>query len=182
MKAIFILLLITVSPLQEVKLSKVKVGENITVKLPKDFLPMSLEDQQQRIYSYRKSLALYTSPDRTTEFGANISYSKFKSGDMALLKDFYKSNILNLYSDVEIFTEEIKTINGREFAVFGFSSLVMDVGGAGDQNLSPISKYTEIAYTVADGNTYLFHLTTPIRQRTQWESLADQIIESIQIK
>jgi len=182
MKAFLILLLLVSSSLQDVKLSKVKVGENITIKLPKDFIPMTLEDQQQRVYSYRKSLALYTSPDRTTEFGANISYSKFKSGDMELLKEFYKSNILNLYSDVEIFTEEIKTINGREFAVFGFSSLVMDVGDAGDQTLSPISKYTEIAYTVADTNTYLFHLTTPIRQRNQWEDLADRIIESIHIK
>ena len=178
---LFLLLIASILP-QDVKLGKVNLNDEISVKLPKDFTPMTLEDQQQRVYSHRKSIALYTSLDRYVEFGANISYSKFRSEDIQLMKEFYKSNIANLYSDVEFYTDDVVTINGREFAVFSFSSLVTDIDSSSGGSLTPISRYTYIAYTVADGNTYLFHITAPIRQRQKWEPLAAEIMQTIKIK
>ncbi len=182
MKQLLIVLLVASIIPQDTKLIKVKLNEVVSIKLPKDFTPMTPEDQAQRVFSYREALALYTSPDRSTEFGANTSLSRFRSDDIQLLKEFYKSNIVNLYTDVEFYSEEIKNIHGRDFAIFSFSSITMDVDANSDGSLNPISKYTYIAYTVANGTTYLFQISTPVRQREAWEPVAIKIMESIKIK
>ena len=182
MKITAIILLLSLVVPQKIKFVKVNLNDEITVRLPKEFSPMTLEDQEQRVYSYRKALALYTSLDRSTEFGANISYSKFKSEDIQLMKEFYKSNIMNLYTDVEFLEEDVVNIDGRNYAVFEFTSLVMDIDSGGGGALTPISKYTYIAYTIANRNTYLFHLSAPIRQQQQWAPIAQQIVSSIRIK
>lgn len=166
---------------QEEKFSKVQLNEQISVRLPKSFSPMTMEDQKQRVKSHRKALALYTDESRYVEFGANISYSKFASEDLELLKDFYKVSLMHLFTDIEFHRDEIININGRDFVAFEFTSTVKEKASTYGESLSPINKYTYITYTLAHGNTYLFNFTCPIRLRTKWQSVADQVMRSIQI-
>ena len=53
------------------KLVKQKLTDNISVRLPKDFYPMTDEDKAQRYESARLPIALYTDPNRLADFGVN---------------------------------------------------------------------------------------------------------------
>ena len=72
-KALFLVLLITVIPVDDPKLVKVKISSEITAMLPKDFVPMGELDFSQRYPSVRKPIGAYTNPDHEVDFSVNIS-------------------------------------------------------------------------------------------------------------
>lgn len=162
------------------KLVKVKIGENITLKVPESFFAMSEQDMNQRYRSHRLPLALYTDPTRTAEFGVNRSYSKWMQSDMPLLKEFYHSSLMNLYSEVEFIQEDIVKVNNRFYVIFEFISTVKP--NDDDSNLRPVSKYTYLAYTLDNNNTYLFNFTCPKGLKDQWQETAHEIMGSIKFK
>ena len=123
-------------PLQSEKLVKVQVNDQITLKIPESFSSMTMEDQQQRVQSYRKPLAIYSSMDRYVELGVNIAYSKFRSSDLEILRDFYKASLANLFTEVKFHSEEITEINGRPFVIFSFTSLTTDVDNTMGESLT----------------------------------------------
>lgn len=168
-------------PYDQGKLSKVKVGENITMKIPEDFFPMSEDDIQQRISSHRKSLALYTDYQRVIELGVNRSFTKWEQEDLELLKDFYKSSLLEIYDEVEFYKEGVYQINKQTFVVFEFRSLIKgDSTTPGMYN--SISKYTYLMYTIYEGDTYVFNFICPFRLKDDWSRTADEIMTSVSFK
>ncbi|MEM7550607.1 MAG: hypothetical protein AAF363_13075 [Bacteroidota bacterium] len=170
--------------LQSEKLVKQKIqdAENtFTFSIPEDFIAMSEADRQQKLQSYRKSVAAYSSYDRQTDFGVNRAFSRFPGNDIELLSQFYKSSIYNLYTKVEMINEEIKEINGRKFAVFEFNSYVSDeektFGSA-----EVIAKYVYVQYTVVDDNTIVCNFQCPLYFKDKWQETASEMMNSISIK
>jgi hypothetical protein len=160
------------------KMVKSKVADNITLKIPEEFFPMSDEDKQQRYESARLPIALYTDEQRLAEFGVNRSYSVWQEGDLEMLQEFYRSSIIELFDKVEFIEEGIKTIHKQDYVFFEFESSVYP-----ENNFQRnISKYTYLMYALEGGTTYVFNFTSELAVKDKWQKTAHKIMESIKLK
>ncbi|WPP48496.1 hypothetical protein [Catalinimonas niigatensis] len=162
-------------------LIKTKITENIEVGIPKAFQPMTEELMDQRYLTARKPIAAYTNDRQTVDFTVSTSNTRWRPSDLPILKDFYKASLLELYDEVSFSREEVEEINGKNFVVFEFSSIVRPEENALAPQ-QPIRKYTRIQYTVHNGKTLVFNFSSPQAQQQQWEGTAAEMMQSIQIK
>lgn len=176
-----LLFVVHIGQSQEVKLVKTKVSDEISVMLPQDFMPMTEQDINARYVSYRPPIALYTDPNRLVDFGVNISPTYFKPGDIKILQGFYKNTLITLYDTVNFLNQEIKNIDGIDFAVFEFvSSIAGDESSFSQQ--APVNKYTLIYYAIINDKTLLFNFTCPLKLKDNWQDDAEEIMSSVKIK
>jgi hypothetical protein len=167
---------------QPVKLKKVDLTEKVSVSLPLDFQVMTDEDIVRKYFSSRKPVAAFTQPDRTADFSFNENATPWQKQDLNLLRDFYRSGIRRLYTKVEFFQENIRTIGKREFAVFEFVAEVRE-----DDKISPefgktTRTYEYIQYTIENRKVLIFHFSCPARLQPQWRSVAKEIMQTIKVK
>jgi len=172
-----IMLLISVT-VDAQKLVKQKLTENISVRVPDNFYPMTNEDKKQRYESARLPIALYTDPERLADFGVNRSYSLWQDGDLKLLQEFYEASILELYDKVEFSGKGIINVNDHDFAYFEFESVVYPENDF-QRN---IAKYTYLMYGLQDGTTYLFNFTCELGAKAKYQPIARKIMASIKLK
>jgi hypothetical protein len=175
----FLIVAVFLCSFQQVKLVKTKVNDAITIYLPQDFTAMSSADIERGFESAKLPVAEYTDFSRAVDLGINVAYSQWNPEDLEIMRSFYKSNILGLYDEVQFIKEDTEEINGRIYAVFEFISSVYDDDDS--INMSPVSKYTRIQYTIVKGKTVLFNFTAPAREREKWEPVANQILQSVKI-
>lgn len=159
---------------------KKQITEDISLKIPESFYPMTPQDMRQRVLSYRKPLALFTDPSRRVELGVNFAFSKWRPSDLGLLKEFQKSSLLNIFTEVEFIQEDIQEINGIQYIVFEFIST--STVESDSRNLKPIKKYTLLLFTLDKNRTILFNFTSPADEQLLWQDTAKKIMESIKIK
>lgn len=160
------------------KLVKRKLADNISVKIPEDFYPMTDEDKAQRYESARLPIALYTDEDRLADFGVNRSYSTWQQGDLNLIQEFYQASIMELYDKVKFINKGVTNVNKHDFVFFEFESVVYPE----NDFQGNIAKYTYLMYAIEDGTTYLFNFTCEISARNQYQSTAKNIMGSIKLK
>lgn len=177
---ILVPLIFLLSAFQNIKYVKTKVSDSITMLTPADFLLMEEAELNRRYVSARKPIAVYTDYSRTVELAVNVAYSRWKQEDLEIMKSFYKSNIMGLYDDVNFLKEDIETINGRDYAVFEFISVVRDEEGTA-VNPGATAKFTRIQYTIVNYKTVLFNFSCPVRQKDQWIPVARHILSSVKI-
>lgn len=173
----FAILFLSVS-VQAQKLVKTKLGANISLKVPDNFTPMTDEDKLQRYESSRLPIALYTDPDRLAELGINRAYSIWQEGDIAMMQKFYEASITELYDKVEFLKKEIANVNGHDFVIFEFESVVYPE----NKFQRNITKYTYLMYALNDGTTYLFNFTCEKATKSQWLNTAHKIMASVKLK
>jgi len=164
------------------KLKKVKLNENVSIRLPEDFLPMTDDDIARKYYTYRKPLAAFTNPEQVANFSFNQSVTPWRQKDIILLKDFYKASVMKLYTKVDFVQENIVSINKRDFAVLEFTSQVSDE----DKNSPNFGKVTRgydyIQYTVEKGKVLIFHFSCPFQMKENWSAKAKEIMMTVKIK
>lgn len=151
----------------EPKMTRVKITEGVTASLPKDFVAMSDDDIAQKYPSTKKPLAMFTSLDRTIDFGLNVSKSSL-GGDYPVLQKLYKATLYDLYSDIQFIQEGIVKINGRDFIVFEFTSVA-------DGN----RKYSYLQYTAIANRVYIYNFTCGAEKKATWQPIAKIIMNSI---
>lgn len=175
------LMLLPLFSFQGEKLVKTKVGENVIVYIPKSFVAMSEDDKSTKFLTSRDGMAFFTSEDRLADFTVNKSFSRWRPDDIEMMRSFYRSNILSLFDDVNFIREEVQEIEGNQFAVFEFTSLVKseedDLMGKPD-----LKKYVYIQYTIKDYQTYLFNFTCPLPIRKKWQPVAHDIMQKTIVK
>jgi hypothetical protein len=174
---ILVALLISFSTVAQ-KLVKAKLDDNIIVKVPNNFIPMTDEDKAQRYESSRLPIALYSDEDRLVDFGVNRSFSIWQESDLDLMLEFYEASIIELYDKVEFDKMGIEEVNGRQFVVFEFESVVYPENDF-QRN---IAKYTYLMYTLNKGTTYLFNFTCEKSVKNLWQGTAREMMSSIKIK
>ena len=172
----FIILLYSID-VDAQKLVNHKLADNISVRLPKDFYPMTDEDKAQRYESARLPIALYTDPDRLADFGVNRSYSIWQQSDLKLVEDFYQASILELYDKVKFINKGIRNVNKHDFVFFEFESVVYPE----NDFQGNIAKYTYLMYGLEDGTTYLFNFTCELSTRNQYQATAHKIMDSVKL-
>ncbi|MEP4533592.1 MAG: hypothetical protein ABJ004_10935 [Cyclobacteriaceae bacterium] len=162
-------------------LQRLKVTKDISMKVPVSFNPMSRSEMVNKYVAYRQPIAMFTSADRQIDLGINKNSTQWTENDLTILKDFYKANIQNLFTEVKFIQEEVKTIGNREFVVFEFISKVTDEDKTFGGISSPVSKYTYIMYTLYQDSVLLFNFSCDTRWRPQWQAAAREIMESVRI-
>lgn len=165
----------------EDKFVKVEVSEDISVSLPQSFQTMTEDQMQRKFLSARPPLAAYTSPDQIADFGVNVSNTRWQTSDLPILKDFYRSSLLELYDEVSFIEEGIHSVNNAEMVFFEFTSIVK-----ADENAAvpkpPVRQYTYVQYTIHEDQALVFTFSCPTRRKEQWQPTAQKIMASIKMK
>lgn len=162
-------------------MTKVEIGDEISLMIPQEFIEMNAQDIRNKFISYRLPLGGYTTMDRRVDLVVNVNPTPWMDKDIALLKEFYKNNIRNLFDEVEFLQEELVDINGRTYAVFEFISTVK---GDPDsfKNQAPVIDYTWVQYAIKDRQAYVFTFHCGAGLKDRWADNAKAIMTSIEFK
>lgn len=180
-KMLFLILLIIAVPMEDPKLVKVKISNEITAMLPDDFIPMGDLDFSQRYPSVRKPIGAYTNPDHEIDFSVNISATRWPDTNLEMAQKFFKAGVINMFDRVEMISEGIQEVNGKKLVYLEFESRIK-----GDQstlgNSEAILRYTYLEYLVEPSRTLVFSFNCPARLKPDWQETAGKIMMSIKIK
>lgn len=180
-KFVYLLSIILLFTSQQFKFVKTRISENITGNLPSDFYLLPPDELPSKSISYRMPIAYYTNAEKEVDFSVNNSASKWHEEDLALLKDLYRSNIQNLFDDVEFVKERIENINNREFIAFEFYGTTLP-GESLFRQENPERNYYYIQYTIKGSQIYIFTFSAPLQLKERWADTASAIMQSIKIK
>jgi hypothetical protein len=177
----FVLITLVPLALDQPKLVKTKVTDEITVSLPKNWKPMDGLDFTERYPSVRAPLAAFTNEERTIDFSVNISATRWPDANLEIASKFFKSSLRNMFDRVEILEEGIREVNGKSFVFFRFESRI---NGNKNQlgNAEPVLRYTYLQYLIQPNRTLVFSFNCPRHDRQAWEKSADAMMKSIRIK
>ncbi len=166
------------------RLKKKAITPKIELKLPADFQVMSLDDLADEYPTWKKPLAAYTDPKGHADFIVTERRSDFPAKDLPLLQQFLQSSIRQMYSDVNFLNEKIQTINGRDYLVLEFTSLMKYEDADFSAIKKPIRKYSYLMYTIHDAQNKMtvFSFQTPIELKSTWENTVPEIMETIIFK
>jgi hypothetical protein len=165
----------------QAKLMKVKISEDITVSIPKDWRPMDELDFTERYPSVRAPLAAYTNVDRSVDFSVNISATRWPDANLELASQFFKSSLTNMFDRVTIIDEGIREVNGKQFIYFEFESRVN--GNKNELgNADPVLRYTCVQYLVQPKRTLVFSFNCSRRDRETWEAQAKAMMKNVRVK
>lgn len=181
MAKIFLVIAFFVLPFeQDIKWTKIKAGENVTMMIPQDFYEMTPQDIAQRYPSVRRPLGAYTNSQRLADISIKISATQWRASDTPLAKEFFKASIMNLYDRVDFSKDAIETINGDDFIVFEFDSRINP-----DQTLEnreAVRNYNYVMYLLRDGQTYVFTFQCPVQIKDQWQAVIPEMMKTVKVK
>jgi hypothetical protein len=163
------------------KLVKIKVNNEISIAVPKDWIPMDQMDFVQRYPSVRAPLAAYTNSERTVDFAVNISATQWPDADLPLSQKFFKASLLNMFDRVEMISEGIHEVNKKKFVYFEFKSRV----NGNRKELSqkdPVLQYTYIQYLIESNRTLVFSFNCPQRVMEEWQPIAHEMMKKVVVK
>ena len=163
------------------KLKKVNVTENIVMEMPENFRPMTDDEIVAKYFTTTKPVALFTDPTVSVDLGVNISSTKWSANDLEIMMSFQKSNIYSLYDNINVLSEGVKEINGRKAGYIEFESVINPDANSFSQK-GGISKYTYIQYIIIGKTSLVFNFTSPIKMKNGWQSIAGEIMGSIEVK
>ena len=180
-KSILVLLLLIPAFLFcQVKLVSTKINNDISLKIPTDFIIMASRDRINKFVSSKIPLIVYTSMDKEINFSVNTNIIQWSDGDEITLRNFYKASFEALFDEVEYIRDTIEDISGQTFIIFEFVSSLKDenvfVGRI------TIRNYTYIQYTSYEGQVLLFNFGCNASLMNQWQSVAEEIMQSVSIK
>ncbi|WP_133274081.1 hypothetical protein [Hymenobacter radiodurans] len=121
-----LLLLLVAFAAPKPKLKKTPITKNLTVGIPEGFTALPDDGIAAKYPAPRKPLAVFTNPSGRVDFSVAQKPSTFTSKDYGILLKIYKASIQNAYTKVDFLTEDIRTINKRDFVVLEFVSSVAD--------------------------------------------------------
>ncbi len=163
------------------KLKKTKISDNITMELPEDFRAATAAEILQKNISSKPPIALYTDYHQQVDVVINETSNTWQGNDLKIIQGLYKSNIANLFTEVQFLKEEIVQVGGRDFIVFEFISRVTDANETFGDGLA-VAKYTYIQYTLHKNKILLFNFSSPARDQQKWQPLTHEIMNSVRVK
>ncbi|MCV9389396.1 DUF1795 domain-containing protein [Reichenbachiella ulvae] len=162
-------------------LTDTQVTENITMPIPSGFRPMTDDEIVSKYFTTKKPLVLYTDESLQVDLGVNQSVTQWAEKDVEIMASFQKSNIYNLYDDVQVISEGIKEVNGKQAAYMEFVSTIKpDENSFRDDG--SIVKYTYIQYIIVGRHALVFNFTCPAAYKNEWQETAKKIMDGVSIK
>lgn len=163
------------------KLVKTKVNDNLTIMIPRDWIPMDAMDFTQRFPSVRAPLAAYTNVERDIDFSVNISATQWPDADLEMSKKFFKASLMNMFDRVDIIDEGIHEVSKKKLIFFEFESRV-EGNRRSQENKDPVVKYTYIQYLIEPNRTLVFSFNCPRRLRDDWQETAREMMKELKLK
>jgi len=162
------------------KLVSTKVGDGILLKIPAKFINMTDQDRMAKIATSRIPLAMFSTLDQQVTLGVNDNVMQWTKNDTKTVYGFYKASVQALFDEINFIQDTVQMINGREFIVFEFTSVIRDdnIFSSG----KPSRNYTYIQYTSYDDQVLLFNFGCLARLKFEWEDTAKEIMQSVLIK
>ncbi len=161
------------------KMVTTKIGDDITLKIPSNFINMSDQDRMRKFATSKVPLAMYATEMQDATLGVNDSPMQWTSNDTQTVYGFYKASLNALFDEIEFIQDDIKKINGREFIVFEFTSVVRDDNTFSGKRTH--RNYTYIQYTSYNDQVLLFNFGCKSRIMNEWQGIAQEMMESIRI-
>ena len=160
---------------------KVKIDKVVQFEVPLDFTELNERELREKLAAARPPLAFYSDQLRNADFIVNYVSTLWIDNDLSVLKEFQKSNLRQLFSEINFINESIRTINKQKVIYLEFIGLL-----AGDEesvvNTSGKRNYYQMAFAVINNKTLVFTFTCPIYLKDEYEKKASHIINSIKIK
>ncbi|MEO8474052.1 MAG: hypothetical protein ABI477_17755 [Chryseolinea sp.] len=163
------------------KLIKVKVNDEVTVLVPKEWMVMNDQDIVQRYPSVRAPLLAYTNLEREADFSVNISATQWPDDNVEIAQKFFKAGLMNIFDRVEIIDEGISQISGKKFIFFEFESR-MNGSRKQEEFKESIVRYTYIQYYIQPGRALVFSFSCPKRLREHLQETARQMMKGVKVK
>jgi hypothetical protein len=162
-------------------LKKTKINSDLRMKIHEELIPMDFGQRIVKYVSDREPVAMFTTTDSQVDLGINRNSSQWGQEDIDLLRQFYRSGILNLYDQVEFIQDTVRNINDREYIVFEF---IGKLEGREDsfRGKRVLSKYIYIQYTIKEDYVMLFNFSAPAIARQKWGNIAYDMMNSIKLK
>jgi hypothetical protein len=180
-RILIFLILLAIWSFDSPRLIRVKVTDDISMLLPKEFRPMDELDLSQRFPSVRKPLAAYTNYERDVAVSVNISATQWPDADVAVAKKFFKTSVLNAFDNVDLIDEGIHEIRNKKLIYFEFESRIKgNPRELGQQDA--ILNYSYVQYLVEPDRTLVFSFHCPRRLRKDWQDIAHKMMSSIKLK
>ncbi len=165
----------------EDKFIRVDISEEISVSLPESFKVMTADQMQQKFLSARPPLAAYTSPNQLADFSVSAANTRWRADDLPMLKDFYRSSLLELYDEVDFLDEGIREVDNTQVAYFEFTSMIKQDEDAIVPK-PPVHRYTYAQYTIRQNKAIVFTFSCPRQRQTQWQPTAQKVMKSVKLK
>lgn len=162
-------------------MSKKKISDDISMLVADNLIQMEGQEAATKFKTARPPIAAFSTEDQLVDFVVNYSNTNWGKDDVELMKSFYKSTISGLYTDIQYERDEVKQIEGRDFAVFEFVALVKPPEGSFVQR-SGQKYYNYIMYTIYAGRAYVFNFSCPNQLRSDWQELVPRMMQSVHIK
>ncbi|GAA4371551.1 hypothetical protein [Hymenobacter koreensis] len=163
------------------KLKKTQITKNLTVGVPEDFTVLPDDAIAVKYPAPRKPLAVFSNPAGRVDFSVASKQTTFTNKDYALLLKVYESNLQRTYSKVDFIARDIKTVNKRDFMVLEFVSTLTDTR-RGREMMAPLKRYQLMYYCIEGDQLYVFHFNSPTEEQPKYQPVAQQIMQSIQLK
>jgi len=162
------------------KLTKTAITKSLSVGVPAGFVSLPDDGIAAKYPAARRPLAVYSDPSGRVDFSVATKPTTFTDRDYALLLKIYKASIQNMYSKVQFLTEDIRTVNKRDFVTLEFVSAVNDTRRG--SNLAPIRKYQLVQYAIQGTQLFVFTFDAPAPEQAQWQPTAQAVMQSIVMK
>ena len=178
--SLLIITLFFVFPGISQKLVTTKVGEDISIKVPAEFVNMNNQSRMERVASSKIPLAMFSDQSQEVTLGINDNAMQWTAQDTKTIYGFYKASIQSLFDEIEFIQDTVRTVNGKEFVIFEFVSTVRDDNTFTTRK--PDRNYTYIQYTSYRDQVLLFNFGCPARRKLEWEDAARMIMESVRVR
>jgi hypothetical protein len=175
-----LLLVLTLTSFGGPKLTKTAITKTLTVGVPQGFQALPDDGIATKYPAARRPLAVYSDPSGRIDFSVATKPTTFTDRDYALLLKVYKASIQNMYSKVQFLTEDIRTVNKRDFVTLEFVSTVNDTRRG--SNLAPIRKYQLVQYAIQGTQLFVFTFDAPADEQAKWQPTAQAVLQSIVMK
>jgi hypothetical protein len=166
--------------LADTKLKKTQITKEVSIMLPRDFAPLPDDGIARKYPAANRPVAVYSSPNGQVDFSMTQKRSQFGPQDLKMLRDVYKANLMERFTKVDFIRDEVATINGREYIVFEFVSVMADERNASRQ--APVQKYSMMQYTIQGNQLMVFSMHMPFVMKSNWQDTAREVMGSVKIK
>lgn len=178
--AFLVIILIAGAALADTKLKKYQITKEVSVMLPRDFAPMPDDGIARKYPAANKPVAVYSSPNGQVDFSMAQKRSQFGQQDLHMLRDIYKANLMERFTKVDFIRDEVANINGRDYIVLEFVSVMADERNA--THMSPVQKYSIMQYSIKGNQLMVFSLHMPFMMKNDWQNTAREIMGSLRVK
>ncbi|WP_299703419.1 hypothetical protein [uncultured Pontibacter sp.] len=178
--AFLVIILIAGVALADTKLKKTQITKEVSVMLPRDFTPLPDEGIARKYPAANRPVAVYSSPSGQVDFSMTQKKSQFGPQDLNMLRDIYKANLMERFTKVDFIRDDVTNINGRDYIVFEFVSVLADERGA--SHLAPVQKYSIMQYTIQGNQLIIFSMHLPFVMKNDWQNTAREIMGSVKMK